>query len=213
MIETFGLTVGLTKLTMAKFNYLEIHKAIAKSKIGEKRVRAKWENIVEANKSLLLKEFDEHPVTREILAGPAPTTENISGTLGGEGNLFSFLGFSFGDNPTGRVRDVLETQVRTATGVRREPKTDRVRFRFSLRIPTQEINAASPMNWESGKSWVNAIEKGVSGFSHYLWKKFIGPASYSLYGIQAKGTVRDGSFTKRDYLKEIFRNFVSRLTK
>jgi len=198
---------------MARFNYIQIHKAIAKSKIGEKRVRTVWENRVEGNKSLLLKEFDEHPVTQEIKAGPSPSTKNISGTLGGEGNLFSFLGFNIGDNPTDRVRDVLETQVRLATGVRREPKTNSVRFRFSLRIPTQEINAASPMTWESGKSWVNAIEKGVSGFSHYLWKKFIGPASRSFYGIQAENTVRGGDFVKRDYLKEIFRNFVSRLVK
>lgn len=198
---------------MAKFNYVQIHKAIAKSKIGEKRVRTVWENRVEANKSLLLKEFDEHPVTREIKDGPEPSVKNISGTLSGEGNLFSFLGFNLGDDPTGRVRDVLETQVRTATGVKREPKTDRVRFRFSLRIPTQEINAAAPMTWESGKSWVNAIEKGVSGFSHYLWKKFIGPASRSFYGIQTENNVRSGDFQKRDYLKEIFRNFVSRLTK
>jgi len=198
---------------MARFNYIEIHKAIAKSKIGEKRVRGVWGNIVENNKALLLQEFDAHPVTQEIKAGPAPSTKNISGTLGGEGNLFSFLGFYAGDNPTDRVRDVLETQVRLATGVRREPKTNSVRFRFSLRIPTQEINAASPMTWESGKSWVNAIEKGVSGFSHYLWKKFIGPASRSFYGIQAENTVRGGSFTKRDYLKEIFRNFVARLRK
>ena len=70
---------------MAKFNYVQIHKAIAKSKIGEKRVRTVWENRVEANKSLLLKEFDEHPVTREIKDGPEPSVKNISGTLSGEG--------------------------------------------------------------------------------------------------------------------------------
>lgn len=198
---------------MARFNYREIHKAIAKSSIGEKRVRTIWENRVENNKSLLLQEFDAHPVTQEIKAGSSPTTKNISETLGGEGNLFSFLGFNAGDSPTDRVRDVLESQVRLATGVRREPKSDKVRFRFSIRIPTQEINDAAPMTWESGKSWVNAIEKGVSGFSHYLWKKFIGPASQSFYGIQTENTVRGGDFTKRDYLKEIFRNFVSRLVK
>ena len=39
----------------------------------------------------LLNEFETHPVTREIEGGPDAT--NTSGTLGGSGNLFSFLGF------------------------------------------------------------------------------------------------------------------------
>lgn len=200
---------------MAKFNYREIHKSVTNSKIGEKRVRTVWENKLEDNKQFLLAEFDNHPVTKEIEAGPRPDVENISGTLDGQGNLFSFLGFESGSNPTKQVRDVLERDVRLSTGVKREAKSDRARFRFSLRIPIQEINAASKMTWESGKSWVNAVQQGVSGFSHYLWRKFIGAKSRSFYGIQAEHEVREApdKSTGVRYINQIFDNFVARLKK
>jgi len=200
---------------MARFNYKEIHRSITNSKVGEKRVRAVWENRLAENKPFLLAEFDNHAVTKEIEAGPHPDVKNISETLNGQGNLFSFLGFEAGSNPTKQVRDVLENDIRLSTGVKREAKSDRARFRFSLRIPTQEINAAAKMTWESGKSWVNAVQQGVSGFSHYLWKKFIGDKSRSFYGIQVKHEVREApdKSTGVSYINQIFDNFVSRLKK
>ena len=45
-----------------------------------------------------IQEFDEHVVTREIEGGV--NAENISRTLGGRGNLFSFIGFDANANPT-----------------------------------------------------------------------------------------------------------------
>ena len=42
-------------------------------------------------KGVAMKEFDRHPITRELQQGPSST--NLSGTLGGTGNLFSFIGF------------------------------------------------------------------------------------------------------------------------
>ena len=43
----------------------------------------------------LLREFDNHPVTKEIEQGPSGT----SSLLGGRGNFFGFLGFNSGDKP------------------------------------------------------------------------------------------------------------------
>jgi len=42
-------------------------------------------------KGVALKEFDKHHVTRELSQGPAGV--NLSNTLNGVGNLFSFIGF------------------------------------------------------------------------------------------------------------------------
>jgi hypothetical protein len=53
-------------------------------------------------KNELIQEFLNHPVTQEIKAGP--NTTNISGTLNGKGNLFSFIGFYEGDDP---IQDIL----------------------------------------------------------------------------------------------------------
>ena len=44
----------------------------------------------------LLAAFEEHPVTKEIDAGPG--SNNSSGTLGGYGNLFTFIGFERGQD-------------------------------------------------------------------------------------------------------------------
>lgn len=160
----------------------------------------------------MLAEFDNHPVTKEIEAGPDPSVKSISGSLS-EGNLFSFLGFNFGDNPTREVRNVLEDDVRLATGVRRESDSSKARFRFSLRIPNQRINEVAKLPWQAGKSWVNAVQQGLSGFNHYLWKKFIGAKSRSFYGIQTDGTVknREESSKPVEYINQIFDRMVERL--
>ena len=39
----------------------------------------------------MISEFENHPITRELEMGPGG--QNISGTLGGKGNLFTFIGF------------------------------------------------------------------------------------------------------------------------
>ena len=57
-----------------------------------------------AHKSLM-KNFLEHPVTMELKTGP--TASNISNTLNGEGNLFGFLGFWNGQDPTEELHDLL----------------------------------------------------------------------------------------------------------
>ena len=47
-----------------------------------------------------------HPVTQEIESGP--NGYNQSGTLGGYGNLFSYIGFEEGMSPTEPLRRVLK---------------------------------------------------------------------------------------------------------
>ena len=45
----------------------------------------------------LINEFESHPVTVEISGGV--NAKNSSGTLGGKGNLFRFIGFEAGSDP------------------------------------------------------------------------------------------------------------------
>ena len=52
---------------------------------------------IEKLKKEMMANFLRLPVTKEILAGS--TSSNISGTLGGYGNLFTFIGFNQGDSP------------------------------------------------------------------------------------------------------------------
>ena len=45
----------------------------------------------------MMQDFETHPVTRELKSGPG--SSNISGSLP-RGNLFGFIGFESGDDPT-----------------------------------------------------------------------------------------------------------------
>ena len=60
-------------------------------------------------KKELISDFNRHPVTVEIEAGPRAS--NTSGTLGGYGNLFSYIGFNESDRPTDAIRNQLSKTV------------------------------------------------------------------------------------------------------
>lgn len=195
---------------MAKFDYKEIARSVAASEIGRKRVNTSIQKKFDQSKAQMMQEFDNHPVTQEISNGPGST--NISETLGGEGDLFSFIGFEAGDTPIQEVREVLDrgtvlisSKKGTATGA------NRVSYKFSVRIPTAEIEKASPIPWEAGKSWVKGIEKGISGFGHFIRGLF--KKSRSGGGIQVEQDVRDKEFQTRPYLTELFKGLVERVKK
>ena len=58
-------------------------------------------------KSQMIADFLNHPVTQEIKGGIGAT--NISGTLGGVTNLFSFIGFEQGDDPITPIVEMLQS--------------------------------------------------------------------------------------------------------
>ena len=92
----------------AKQTYLANHKVknFVEDKTYQKEVVLQISQEFEKIKQQILNEFDNHPVTREINDGISAS--NISGTLDGITNLYSFIGFNEGDNPTKAIRDMLE---------------------------------------------------------------------------------------------------------
>ena len=60
----------------------------------------------ETTKQEFFDEFDSHPVTQEISSGPKAS--NISNTLNGIGNLFSFIGFSSSTDPIKDLASILK---------------------------------------------------------------------------------------------------------
>jgi len=74
-----------------------------------KLVQSQARNIVrrafEKIKTKMIAEFLAHPVTREIEGGI--NASNVSGTLGGITNLYSFIGFNAGSNPIDPIEDLL----------------------------------------------------------------------------------------------------------
>ena len=160
----------------------------------------------------MLAEFDRHNVTQEILKGPATSVANISKTLDGYGNLFSFIGFDAGTNPIAPLRYLLEngttfkyTTLRYTQGA----------WYFRVTAPDKKaISNATPMPRQSGQSWVDEIESGPSNLTHYLFakrgQKLRG--SHSGTGLQAPWEINDDLVPKKTpYLSKILENFRNRI--
>jgi hypothetical protein len=189
--------MGYTKLDIGKIR----GKALSSKKAKDKALE-KAEDKVEKEKSKLIDAFDNHEVTKEIAAGPKAS--NTSGTLGGYGNLFSFIGFEANSDPITPVKEILnEIQVKNI-------RFNGERYEASVKYPSQnEIKKATPLPFENGRSWALGIEKGISGFTQYIYTRFL--AGRSKEGIQSNRRSNSGSFKKQDYLNSLLQNFVKNI--
>ena len=152
------------------------------------QLRAKATREFEKIKAKMMEEFETHPVTIEIRSGP--DSDNTSGTLGGYGNLFSFIGFPSGDNPMEQVRQMLEsTQLKyinisrhgVVSMITTEPSRDQL---FEATKMSDFRNAL-----EGGRSWLDGIETGLSGLGSFLFREegLNTTESRSGTGLQLKG--------------------------
>lgn len=192
-----------------KINQAKINQALLKNpkmiKFIRDEIYSLAEEYAEKNKQEMLNEFDNHPVTKEIENGP--DASNISNTLAGDGNLFSYIGFNEGDNPTEVVRDILNNSVKVDSRAKISADSKGLKINFPISAPTlSEIESQTPMPFEGGRSWVRGIEKGISGFSNYIFRKFI-QGSRSGTGIQTESEIRTGSFKPTSYMKQILNKF------
>jgi hypothetical protein len=143
--------------------------------------------------------FDQHPVTQEINGGPS--SSNISNTLNGIGNLFSFIGFYKNSNPIKDLKLILEKNF----SIRRRKLKDNIRYIISY-PSIDEIKGATPMPWEGGRSWVAGIERGISGFSNYMYKKFVDGRSGQ--GLQSENRIRGNSYRPTRYMTDLINRFI-----
>ncbi len=197
---------------MAKFNVINFRKETKGARNSFKNI-AKNAALAKFNrlKHELLEEFDEHDVTKEIKGGP--DAQNISNTLGGRGNLFSFIGFEAGSDPIDVVREALEQFIVMDEVAVIEDKGDKVLFKFPVKkVTLRNLYDITPLPWESGRSWLQGIEKGISGLGYYIyWKVLPNPPSRSGTGIQGDNLLRGGSFSPRPYISKIMANFNANL--
>lgn len=165
--------------------------------IVNKQIEQKIINAAKEAHQKMIQAFEAHPVTKEIDSGPDGW--NQSGTLGGYGNLFSFIGFEEGMDPLAPIRTMLKKSV----NIRSVPSNHKsMIMNFLIDLPSkEEMFAASPMPWASGRSWLEGIEKGISGLGFYLNKMSFN--SRSGEGIQSDSKIRGGGFRNTKYLSQI----------
>ena len=150
-------------------------------------------------KAEMIAEFLQHPVTRELQAGV--DSPNISGTLGGITNLFSFIGFESSDNPIDPILDRLELISIRFAGFKSKG------MMYAVDMPTaREIFEITPLPWANGRSWAKGIESGLSGLGYYLKKE--SSKSRSGLGIQSSKKVRKGvKFKNTQYISALIKKY------
>jgi hypothetical protein len=177
----------------------EISKAQSKSLEKEANIIAN--KILEEKKDEYMSQILQHPISEEIAAGAG--AQNISNTLNGEGNLYTFIGFEAGNKPIDDLINIVQKntiikQVYTKNGI----------FNFQVYTPSlDELKGYTPMPFEGGNSWLKGIEKGISGFSNYLYGLLF-PTSRSGKAIQSKNKIRRAAYKPVKYFSVLYKNFI-----
>ena len=171
-------------------DYRKIMQDLQADKEYQKEVHRIIEKEFNKIKNQYLQEFLNHPITQEIKGGIDAT--NTSGTLAGITNLYSFIGFDEGSDPTKPIEDLLEKS--------------NYRVVFYNKPTAVQIFEVTPMPWAVGRSWARGIETGISGLGYYL-KKI--KNSRSGFGIQSStNQVRPGTvFKNTKYISDLINKF------
>ena len=186
-----------------KINKKLIQKQIFNNRAVKKMVRDIVQKEVEKEKALFQQDFESHPVTQELDGGE--NASNISGTLGGYGNLFSFLGFNQGTNPTAPVKFLIQRIT-----LDRNIQATGNGFKVRVNVPSkEEFGAVSRLQFEGGSSWLLDIERGISGLGAYLYGRFA--SSRSGTGIQSKYNYANKRFRNVKYFSGMYTKFLRRL--
>ena len=158
-------------------------------------------------KASILKEFLGDVVTREIRGGA--NVSNASGMLGGYGNLFSYIGFYDGFDPIAPIEEYISSFPFIARSVGGRAGSLSIRIKFPS---IERIKQLSGMPWEEGNSWVMGIERGISGFSNYMYDMNMNRGR-SGTAIQSKNAPAVASFSTRRYLPSILAEARKRFSK
>jgi hypothetical protein len=196
----------------------QIVKKIANSRSVEMKMSKIVYKNFERERRKVINEFESHPVTKELEMGP--DANNISGTTHGIGNLYSFIGFPQGANPVEPVRKLMmgiKISRRPQKTVISKNKIEKVYKVYSPGM--SDFQAETPMPWETGLSWVRGVERGISGFGHFMATNSPGAEGFNFSGsrsgggVEVKRTLSTMGFKPVKYLSLILSNFRRRLAK
>ena len=182
--------------TLPKSIKKQIHLKIVKKEVIDISKKA------QSLKEMMISEFNSHPVTIEIKAGPY--AGNYSDTLFGisQGNLFSFIGFSQGSDPISPILEKLNSIKITSS-------SEYGNSFLNISMPKiEEIWEITPMPWQEGRSWAKGIESGISGLNYYLFsntERF--KNSRSGPAIQFEKSRTGARYVPTQYLSTLFKKY------
>jgi hypothetical protein len=146
----------------------------------------------------MIQEFEQHPISKEIDGGI--TASNISETLNGITNLYSFIGFNSGDRPLEPIKQELQ-KIKLRYNI-----ASRGEITFTIDFPTaKDIFRVTPLPWAIGRSWAQGIETGISGLGYYIKQK---ENSRSGLGVQSEKQIRSGvRFRNTKYISDLIQKY------
>lgn len=201
-----------TKIKINKTEMLREYLAQPKGRFAAaKLVQEEFEDVLNEARIDLLVDLDTHPVSKEIEAGANASVGNSSGLLRGYGNLFSFIGFEAGSNPVGYLKSFF-LKKSGITDVKLQ-NAGKGRFLVKTQIPTLEEIHSDPQNhipWQPGRSWLDGIENGISGFGWYLSKNGKGRSGGGVQ-VSRKKPLRRGNFKPTKYFSVMYNKFLKRI--
>lgn len=191
---------------MAQIDYKQLNLNVGNFKVIKTAALEIAESKLLDSKNDLLKDFSSHPVTAEIEAGE--NSENSSGTLGGYGNLFSFIGFISGSKPTEVVKNLIN-KIRLIRKSYVKSERNGVLITFNVFSPKKsDFEDATPIPWSAGRSWLSGIERGISGLGYFISRGGIGRSEG---GEQADSKIRSSSFKNVSYFSKMYSDFFKKL--
>ena len=193
-----------------QINFSSIFKKMHESKKIEKQFTRIAEDDFNQAKKILLAQFLQHPVTKEIMGGPLAS--NVSGCVS-KGNLFSFIGFEVEENPAKDLYDYLNQNIRFYSTPKKYFGKD-FKYSFAIKMPTRkDFIRHFPLPWNQGKSWPISIENGIPNIGYYLFL-FNEIRTRSQHGVQLKQEIKNQAksiFRPHIYLSAMFDDFQTNL--
>ena len=183
----------------------KLKQQIAKEPVFTKEINRIVEKEFSTVRNNFLQAFNSHPVTVEIEGGPSAS--NSSRTLGGIGNLYTYIGFQAGSHPIKSLRKMLEKY-----SIRYNNLSGGLRT--VIEVPTKEdVFSVTPMPWATGRSWARGIERGISGLGQYFVTSASIPQSRSGHAIEVKGKIRSGKFSNVSYMSALLNDYYKAIKK
>jgi hypothetical protein len=201
-----------------QFNYKNINKIVSRTIEVKTKAVAKEliQEHVDKNLKVLEKEILADDLSKELLQGTKPATSKYITSSDKNrkygNNLFSFLGFEDGSNPVAELIALLKNKnnIKVDNG-RFEFRPFISKYTFKIRVPSEkDIKSVTPLHWGKGKSWISAVEKGLTNAVNYLRKMGEGR---SKGGVQMKNETSKEFLNKSDYFFEKYKRFISSLSK
>ena len=162
-------------------------------------------------KQEFLDKVAEDEVMQELSQGA--DGPNITGTLGlRSGNLFSFMGLEANSNPDGALLDFLQEKVNYVKDNQIKGRGNKTYLSPKITFPNKAEfleKSALRLPWESGRSWVWAVEEGISNLGSFIatknWKK-----SRSKGGVQIQKDILPGEYRPTGFMSNLYTWLVKR---